>query len=188
MKKLAIAGASLALAAMPMVGVFAETTVKDSLTVTVSSSCELANITPSGVSESTPNNYYGSGNPGQLVSLAAGTKVSPSSGTPTTITVHCNDADGYTITPVFTALMLNGATSAQDIPYSATAATAGSKTWTAYSDGNTKSVVVPTAGITGSSTMTDSYTFAYEVGLGADQAAGDYIGSATYTLSGNPSN
>jgi hypothetical protein len=109
MKKSIIAAgaASAVLAAMPVLGVFAETTVKDNLTVTVSSSCELADITPSGVSESTPNNYYGTGNPGQLVSLAAGTKVSPNSGTPTSVEIHCNDAGGYTVSAVFTSLMLN---------------------------------------------------------------------------------
>ena len=185
MKKSLIAGAgiaALAMAALPFAGVFAETTVKDNLTVTVNPFCELANITPSGTSGTNPNNYYGVGNPGTLVSLAAGTKASPSTGTATSITINCNDANGYTVTPTFTALMLNGTTSAQDIAYNgATAATAGSQTWTAYqTKSGTKTAI--NGAFEGGSTMTDTYTFSYEAGLGANQAAGDYTGSATYTL------
>jgi hypothetical protein len=33
--------------------------------------------------------------------------------------------------------------------------------------------------------MTDTYAFSYQVGLSDDQAAGDYTGSATYTLAAN---
>ena len=184
MKKLAIAGASLALAAMPVLGVFAETTVKDTITVTVSSSCELADITPAGTSASNANNYYGTGNPGQLVTPVAGTKASPGTGTATSVRIACNDADGYTISASFTSLTGPGTA----ITYSSSPeASAGSGTWTAYASKNsgTATAIAAATGLTGSSSMTDTYAFSYKVGLGNDQAAGDYTGDATYTLAAN---
>lgn len=186
MKKLAIAGASLALAAMPVLGVFAETTVKDTITVTVNPSCELGDITPAGTSASNANNYYGTGNPGQLVTPAAGTKANPGTGTPTSIRIACNNATGYTLSATFTNLTGPGTA----ITYSASPeAAANSGTWTAYASksGATATAINPTNGLTGNSTMTDTYAFSYKVGLGADQAAGDYTGDATYTLAANPS-
>ena len=92
MKKLAIAGASLALAAMPVVGVFATDTlsVKDKLVLTVSSSCTYDGITPSAATTETGNEYTASAAPNQLVSFGATSSA-------TALTVKCNDADGYTV-------------------------------------------------------------------------------------------
>ena len=185
MKKLAIAGASLALAAMPVLGVFAETTVKDTITVTVSSSCELADITPAGTSASNANNYYGTGNPGQLVTPVAGTKASPGTGTATSVRIACNDPDGYTVSASFTSLTGPGTA----ITYSSDPeAVAGNGKWTAYASKNSgaATAIAAATGLTGDSSMTDTYSFSYKVGLGNNQAAGDYTGDATYTLSGNP--
>ena len=164
MKKLAIAGASLALAAMPVVGVFADDVlnIKDTLQVTVSSSCTLSDVTPAAASTSTGNAYTGSGAPNELVELSA-------TGGATTFTVKCNANNGYTITPTFSSLT-NG-TAAHDIAYGSNAA-AGSKTWTAYYSLNSGTATAFTASgtaIEGTSTMTDSYVFSYKAGLHADQ-------------------
>ena len=186
-KSIIVAGAASAvLAAMPVFGVFAETSVKDNLTVNVQSSCQLADITPSGTSVSTPNSYYGTGNPGDLVVLSAGTSSSPGTGTATSVRIECNNASGYKITPNFTSL--TGPSGSTAITYSANpVASAGSGTWTAYSDGSTASVAIPTTGITGAATASQTYTFSYKVGLASSQMSGDYTGSATYTLGPNNS-
>lgn len=192
MKKSLIAAgaASAVLAAMPVLGVFADgdtLNVKDQLTVTVSSSCTMDTITPSGATSSTGNEYSASGAAGSLLSFAATSQA-------TSFTVKCNNAKGYTITPTFTDLKINGlagaANAAQDIPYAASSA-AGSKTWTAFytktTGGVAGSPIAFTASgtaVSGTATMTDSYAFSYQVGLGADQAAGTYVGTASYVLAG----
>ena len=186
MKKLAIAGASAVLAAMPVVGVFADDvmTVKDQLTVTVSSSCTYDSITPAGATSDTGNTYSASGAAGNLLEFAA-------SSSATSLTVKCNDPDGYTITPTFTDLKINGISgnvnTAQDIPYGSAIASASQsqRAWTAYYTKNSGTATAFTASgtaIDGVSTMTDTYSFSYKVGLGADQAAGTYVGTATYLL------
>lgn len=179
-KSIIVAGAASAvLAAMPVFGVFAQTAVEDELTVNVQSSCELADITPSGTSTTTPNSYYGTGNPGDLVTLTAGT--SSTTGTATSVRIVCNNASGYKITPQFTSL--TGPSGSTAITYSASPeASAGSGTWTAYSAASTP---IPTTGITGAATSTQTYTFSYKVGLAASQMSGDYTGTATYTLGPN---
>ena len=185
MKKLAIASAAVALAAMPVVGVFAENvlTVKDKLVLTVSSSCTYDGITPEAATSETGNEYTASATPNQLVSFAATSSA-------TSLTVKCNDADGYRITPTFTGL--TGPTGAQSINYGSgqTEAAQGSGTWTAYYAKNStqQNPVTPVAftasgtAIEGTPTMTDTYTFSYKVGTLVDQAAGEYNGTATYVL------
>ena len=187
MKKSLIAAgaASAVLAAMPVLGVFADAdpilTVKDKLTVTVSSSCTMDAVNPSGANWTTGNEYTASGAAGALLNFTATSQA-------TSFTVKCNDADGYTITPTFTDLKIGGleapANAAQDIPYAASSS-AGSKTWTAfYSKNNGAATAFAASGtaVTGSATMSDTYAFSYSVGLGADQAAGTYVGTATYVL------
>ena len=187
MKKSLIAAgaASAVLAAMPVLGVFADAdpilTVKDKLTVTVSSSCTMDAVNPSGANWTTGNEYTASGAAGALLNFTATSQA-------TSFTVKCNDADGYTITPTFTDLKINGlegaANAAQDIPYAASSS-AGSKTWTAFYSKNSGAATAFAASgtaVTGSATMSDTYAFSYSVGLGADQAAGTYVGTATYVL------
>ena len=187
MKKALIAGAaSVALAAMPVVGVFADTTsVKDQLTVNVNSSCTYDGITPEAATSETGNAYSVTGNAGTLLSFAATTSA-------TSLTVKCNAVNGYTITPTFTSLKINGISGAanadQDIPYGTAInnATQAQRAWTAYyaKNGAETPVAFTASGtaISGVSTMTDTYTFSYKVGTGADQAAGTYVGTATYVL------
>lgn len=180
MKKLAIAGASLALAAMPIAGVFAvdTLTVKDKLVLTVSSSCTYDGITPEAATSTNGNEYTASAAPNALASFTA------TSGA-TSLTVKCNDADGYKITPTFTGL--TGPTGAQTISYGAgnNEAAEGSGTWTAYYSKNSGTATAFAASgtfIEGTPTMTDTYTFSYKVGTLADQAAGEYNGTAAYVL------
>ena len=187
MKKLAIAGAALALAAMPVVSTFAATSVTDKLTLTVSSTCQLGTVTPAAASGSM-NEYTASGAPGETKDFAA-VSVDSAAAAATNIQINCNDADGYKITPSFTALKINGlegASDSQDIPYGG-AATPADKTWTAFYSKNNGTVTnfADTTPIQGTPTMSDTYTFSYKVHIGTNQAAGTYVGTATYTLAAN---
>lgn len=176
MKKLAIVASSVALAAMPVVGVFAVDTlsVKDKLTLTVSSSCTYDAITPEAATSSEGNPYTASAAPNQMVNFGATSSA-------TSLTVKCNDADGYTITPTFTGL-----TGPTTIAYDGSAdPTAGSGSWAAYYSKNSGAATIFAASgtaVDGTTTMTDTYTFSYKVGTGVDQAAGTYNGTATYAL------
>lgn len=177
MKKLAIAGVAAALAAMPVMGVFADTmTITDNISVTVSSACTMATADGSSTTV-TGNSYSGSGAPGELVVLGTTGTASP-----TKINVQCNANNGYTLTPTFSVLT-NG-TAAHNISYSGSPeAAAGSKTWTAYySKNNGSATAFTTAAVSGGSTMTDTYEFSYKVGLSNDQATGTYTGTAQYVL------
>lgn len=180
MKKSIIAAgaASAVLAAMPVLGVFADTmTITDTIQVTVSSSCTMATADGSSTTVAGAT-YTGSGAPGDLVTVATGTGVDP-----TSIDIQCNANNGYTLTPTFSALS-NG-TAAHNIAYGtgATEAAAGSKTWTAYYSLNgAAATAFGTSAISGGATMTDNYTFSYKVGLSNDQATGTYQGTAQYVL------
>ena len=179
MKKLAIAGASLALAAMPMAGVFAATTtVVDNISVGVKSSCQIGT---DGESSTQVSRSYSATNqlPGTLVSF------DDTTGTPasTPVAIKCNNSAGYTLTPTFTSLT-NASSDA--IAYDGTAvAEAGDGEWSAeYSldAGTTKTLMTNNGVINGNSTMTDTYNFFYNVGLDENQPAGTYTGTATYLL------
>ena len=187
MKKLAIAGASLALAAMPVVGVFADdiTTVKDTIQVTVSSFCRFGASTSGTVNPSIAtekdNTYSQSGQaPGALVELGS-----------TTLAIECNDAHGYQITPSMTSLTDTDASDGTGTAITfkdGTDAAANDGKWSAaYSGAATGNFTSGTA-ITGSSSMTDTYTISYKVGLGADQEAATYQGTATYVLAAQAGN
>lgn len=169
MKKTLIAGAaSFALAAMPVIGVFADnpSPVVDTLTVTVNEACTFELKT-------------GSANITKAMEAGA---LDPAFGS-NTFESKCNNGKGYTIGAVFTDLAHTG-NAGEAIAYSATTPTAGSGTWTATvgqdniaaSNGvlATKSSQDPAAGST--------YTVTYKVSLHNDQAQGTYRGTATYTL------
>ena len=168
MKKAIVAGAaSVALAAMPIVGVFAADPepVVDTITVTVDETCTLTRTTGNG-------NY--------TATLNAGT-VNPSVGS-ATFTAVCNNATGFNITATPTALTGAG----EAINYSATTPTAGSGTWTATKTnvaGNipaTGGVLMSATGPTVAAGQTETVT--YQVSVRSNQAKGDYSGTMTYTL------
>ena len=180
MKKSLIAAAGVsafAAVAMPMAGVFADDvmTVKDKLVLTVSTSCTYDGITPAAATSEAGNEYTATAAAGgALVSFGATSSA-------TSLTVKCNDADGYTITPTFTGL-----TGPTTIAYNgSTEPVSGTASWAAYYSKNsgaaTRFAASGTA-IEGTSTMTDTYTFSYKVATHADQAAGTYNGTASYVL------
>ena len=175
MKKLAIAGASAVLAALPVVGTFAATTtIVDSITVGVAQSCQIGS---DGSAAASITRTFSETNqqPGTLVTFTDSEQA-------TQVAVKCNIAAGYTLTPSFTALA-----GPVNIAYDGSAeAQAGDGKWSASYVLNSGSSTLMTDGtaINGNSTMTDTYHFTYKVGLDEDQPTGTYTGTATYVLAG----
>lgn len=171
MKKSMIAAgaASLALAAMPVVGVFAAASQVDTLNLTVTSSCAMTNTAGSGA---TTNTYTATAGLNETVTFAA------ENSDPTILTVVCNS--GYTITPTFTKL---DGPSTDDIEYASTLA-AGK--WTAgYKLGSAASftpMTSSTAITSATSSTTDAYSFEYKAQTTTTQTQGTYTGTATYVL------
>ena len=171
MKKSIVAGAaSLVLAAMPVVGVFAANpaAVVDTLTVTVNESCTFEHAT---------------GNSGSFTKSMAAGALDDNFGS-SEFTVACNNGKGYTIGAVFTSLTDSGHPSVSAIAYSATTPTAGSGTWTATV--NSSNIAATGGSIADTSTQDpaagSTYTVNYTVSTHNDQAQGTYTGTATYTL------
>ena len=170
MKKQLIAGAaSLALAAMPVVGAFAAdpAEVVDTLTVTVDESCTFDH-------DGTGGSYTKAMEPGALDSAFA----------TSSFKAMCNNGAGYTVSAVFTSLahLTNAGTA---ITYSAETPTAGSGTWTAQIEGGAN--IAATNGVLMNTNQQDpvggtTATVIYKVSLNDDQAQGTYRGTATYTL------
>lgn len=170
MKKTLIAGvASIALTAMPMVGVFAtDPTITDSLTLTLSSSCTF---------NASTHTYNATMSVNQLNS-SVGT---------TTVNVKCNKYNGYYVTVAMTDLT-NSSSTSNKIPYSGSSdPVAGTARWTAYKVVNTTYTKITSGGrimenSASTSASGDSQTVAYKVSTGSWQPTGTYSGTATYTL------
>lgn len=104
MKKLAIAGASVALAAMPVVGVFADTTSHtDTINLTLSQVCTLGTVTTgtANADDATTHNpteasgdYTGVWTGDTLAATVSAGNTYTALGT-TTFTIRCNDDSGY---------------------------------------------------------------------------------------------
>ena len=171
MKKTLIAGAaSFALAAMPVIGVFAVDPVVDTLTVTVAESCTFTHTSGDGQFTHTMN-------AGALDS-AFGTS---------SFTAQCNNGAGYSIGAAFTSLIKTGGAANRNIAYSETDPTAGSGTWTAF---NGTANILATGGVLGQRSTQDpqggsTYSVTYKVSTFDDQPQGTYTGTATYTLTQN---
>lgn len=178
MKKAIIAGAASAvLAAMPIVGAFAASSVYDTITVTVTDQC-------------TFNRTAGEGNYGVTMLANAINEGFGSS----TFTAACNFADqaqpgaegsDIQVTATFTSLV----SGANEIAYSDSALTAGTAGWNASKGGR---LVDATIMANNSDLINVSDVFAsqsatvwYSVATASDQAAGAYTGTATYTLAEN---
>lgn len=196
MKKLAIAGASLALAAMPVVGVFAadNTEVVDTVTVTVSPSCTFR-ASGTGTLNGT---YTATGANGEAVSPST----SGDSGTNVhTFNVFCNNNKGYTVnatardltnidsaTPAITDVFtykadLSGLTTASGWHAQFTGVTSG-VTPVQLSDSNegvSTGTIITRANIT-TATAGDSWTATYTAKIGSETKAGSYQGTITYDL------
>lgn len=166
MKKTIIAGAaaSVALAAMPLVGVFAEDPkVVDTFNVTVNKSCTFGSTTGQTYTASLDMN-----------------DIEEFTGKKTTLTVICNGTSGYNVTASFIGLTSGDNT----IPYYTTdAPTAGKSVWAAYKNGTPlTSGVNVMENDSNTSATGDTIDITYKVSTADGQAAGTYEGSATYTL------
>lgn len=170
MKKTLIAGAaSFALAAMPVIGVFAANpeAVVDTLTVTVNESCTFERT--SGEASKTKSMQSNQLDAEFLEN---------------TFTANCNNGKGYSINAVFTNLAHTG-NAGTAIQYSATTPTAGSGTWTA-STGPSSNIPASNGTLANTSSQDPSggstYTVTYKVSTHNPQESGTYTGTATYTL------
>lgn len=174
MKKALIAGvASVALAAMPIVGVVAtdDGDKVDTITVSFAEFCTF---------NATSHTYN---------ATMAANGLNENVGT-TSMTVTCNKNNGYYVGASFEDLSGNGSTK---VEYDNATPTAGSGTWTAYrSAGSVNGTAVAAANLVNGGRVIenqhqapaagDTATIVYKVGLLNNQAAGTYTGHAVYTL------
>ena len=206
MKKTIIAaGAAVALAAMPVVSVFATTAtpITDNLTVNLTKTCtvtragSVANATAANPSWSdatgtTTGTYTGSLTAGEMKTLGT-----------STFTVNCNDQEkGHSMNVTVTGLSStdNGSDSDTMIPYANSTLTQGSTsgwniTTTANANLGTTAAVISTSGdetITGTvygnkkaAVTAETFDATYSVAADMTQPSGTYTGSATYTLTFN---
>lgn len=179
MKKLAIAASSVALAAMPVLGVFAAANQEatDTIQVTVDASCTFT--AGSGTATYTASGTNQSG------------QVSPSlsSSNVHNFTVFCNDKDGYKVTAVATALTQDGVT--DNFAYVATLPSSGADgAWHAQIAGTGLKNQLPDDGASttiierteASGASGESFTSTYTAWIGTETPAGTYEGTIGYTL------
>ena len=189
MKKLAIASASVALAAMPVVGVFAvtgSTEFTDNLSVTVNSGCTLEN---GGNTDGTYVDRSFSKN----IAVGNSAVLDGSAATDTAaITIKCNTTSGtVTVTSAGSTTLVG--TSSADNTIATGAATSGSTSnWAIKSNAsNTSSdpyaaykAHVPGTFLTATaSARGTTFNPSYQVYVAQGQAPDTYTGSVTYTVS-----
>ena len=190
MKKSIIAAgaASIALAAMPIVGVFADTsTVTDKFSVTLSTTCSLSeqSATPYATAQAhvttgptfTTDTYSLTMTAGKVAEVGT-----------STLHIVCNDtSNGYEVTGTFDDLKIAPSSTGNDmIPYSSTAVIDGTSGWNAILSGSPL-----TSGATGnvydqkSTTKNAADTTAaitYKVGSSTVNTPSTYTGNASYIL------
>lgn len=197
MKKTLIASAaSLALAAMPVVGALAvdNLTITDNFEITIDKTCTISAVRADGTGVGAGT--WDTDTKDTIESTLSGTIANATTVTnfgSTTMTVVCNNEDGWEVTAETTDL--------ESADGDATIA------WNADFDGNTTSGVSWTVsqaeenGLTiadgaqgeaddesvakleaTTTTAGKSFTVTYGVGISEDQAAGTYTGSIVYTL------
>lgn len=195
MKKSLIAAgaASLAVAAMPIVGVFAADgtmTQTDTVVVTVDTACSLA------TSNTTNANYTAT-----IANGAARAGENPIAGS--TLTVTCNDNGGWQISAVGagtgtsvahmdasteadddipTGTTLDGTVSGWAFKVAGNAGSAVQGSYDNYSEVPTTAVVVAKNAASAATTTTATVTASYGVSISPTQEAGTYTGKVTYTL------
>ncbi|MBQ3453088.1 hypothetical protein IJG28_02770 [Candidatus Saccharibacteria bacterium] len=189
MKKLAIASASVALAAMPVVGVFAvtgSTEFTDNLSVTVNSGCTLEN---GGNTDGTYVDRSFSKN----IAVGNSAVLDGSAATDTAaITIKCNTTSGtVTVTSAGSTTLVG--TSSADNTIATGAATSGSTSnWAIKSNAsNTSSdpyaaykAHVPGTFLTATASASGTtFNPSYQVYVAQGQAPDTYTGSVTYTVS-----
>ena len=209
MKKALIAGAaSVALAAMPVVGVFAETVTSgagsftDNFTMTIPDSCTFERATTAHPNagqngettvnwttgtDPTANQDFVSGSAGRADTMALGNVVAGQSyymGS-SSFKVVCNISGGYDVT--LTADALSNGNNKDDIALTNSAISANTSGWTITNAATSPTAYYSNNGIVKSNTQENTpngeeFTVHYNVTLKDSQAAGNYSGSATYTL------
>jgi len=208
MKKIAIVASSVALSAMPVVGVFAAnttyTSIADKIQLTVNKTCQMEASDALEVQITTGSIK------GTAVTLGgspavAGTEFTEVNGTPMTIT--CNAQAGWTLSAVATSLSASG--TSQTIPFgaypasitpnttpsvwSAKVALSGNDTanatitdgWSNYGGtAATSTTILQAAGETGAKAAVNGLvvTPSYKGYAANNQAAGSYSGTITYTF------
>ena len=186
MKKALIAGAaSLAVAAMPVVGVMAAgQTQTDTITVSLSQSCEFSAATHADGSSS-----IGSWTGDTLSGTLTNGSTTDDYGS-TTMTVVCNNQAGWQVTVA--AASLQGGVSKQSIaPNASYSATQTGYAWV-VSQTPDNGLTIPegkqasNGQVASLASTTDtagkSFTVTYGVGISETQAADTYTGDVVYTL------
>ena len=194
MKKLAIASASLALAAVPVAGVFADATgpsFTDHLTVGVQGGCtlEIDKDNPGTYSDRTFSNTIATGTVGYLNATndttagnGAQHTVQCNSETGTwTVSVSVNNADGKLMSGsdfIAPGTTFSGDTSAWAIKSNATTSGTVTNNYSAYTAFSETTFLSASAAAGNSATFNPSY----KVYVAPGQAVGSYIADVTYTV------
>lgn len=206
MKKTIIAaGASFALAAMPVVGVFAATSaVTDQFNLTLSETCSISRTgaAASAVTDTSSNLSFTDGTGTYAATLAAGKAATIGT---STFSVTCNDTNyGHSLAVQFTNLSGSVDSTNHSIAYDGTTAVAdGASRWNATATENTtlgvsSGLIAATETSVGSGTYdfalyggtsknktavsSQTFNVEYNVSTATTQAATSYTGSAQYTL------
>lgn len=194
MKKLAIAASSVALAAMPMVGVFADPAADQIATDTISIQVKDACSFTAGDADRTYS----------VANATNGTPVSPTNtdgpGNVHSFTVFCNKNSGYTVSS--TAANLTASNISDVFAYATSLPNAQSEA-AAKADGKWNATIAAGAGLTdqeisqitaaataativnhGAASVADGETFTstYTAWVGTETPAGTYSGTISYTL------
>ena len=185
MKKLAIVASSVALAAMPVLGVFAEddTSSTDTIQVTVSPSCTFSQ----GGGDATYS-VTGTNTSGTVQPKNNNTNVH-------SFTVFCNNNTGYKVSATATALNQSPAISA-NFAYAATLPSGTTGAWhaeVATEDTGLTAAQLPAGGAAtdiitkagASDADGEIFTVAYSAWIGTATPAGTYSGTIGYTLAAN---
>lgn len=215
MKKSLIAtgAASLALAAMPIAGVFAATsTVTDEIVITIAKECAITTNTTDasdgiGDGTHTDRTFTASMQNGELKVLGGSENTGAQSGATSVVNVVCNDsategsATSWSLTAVggvvgTVSTVLDATGTGTDI-VTGTATSGATSNWAMKVEGASGSTIqngfdsfreVPgTAAVvtTGNGSKAAAFTPSYQVYIGTSQEADTYTGHVTYTLT-NP--
>lgn len=187
MKKLAITGAAVALAAMPALGAFADVT--DTVTITINSSCTAGSTSSSA---GTGSSFTDTMTNGSLKSWDA------TSSTGGKIVISCNDASGWNVKAVGAStgsdntVMVPTNTGAANAIATGTATQGATSNWafkvagtgvvTTYASyAPVPATATKVAANSDAASELTLYT-GYQVWVSATQAADTYTGKVTYTV------
>lgn len=183
MKKIAIVGASLALAAVPVVGVFAadDGSFTDNITVTVAGGCTMGQAEGSGAGSPGDRTFTASITNGTAVTLTgSGSDVAPA------LQVECNTSSAtafhITANPKNGGALVSGSNRIES-----RVAESGDNSAFMYKITGNIWLAAPTSAATvasGTASQTQKYSFnpSYRVFVSLGQPSGSYTGGITYTL------